>query len=69
MLNRFGYASEIKIGVSKQSSDLSAHAWLECDGRVVMGNTANPFVEFPKTVSPAGAGTSFEKSRLHFPSV
>ena len=69
MLNRFGHASEIKIGVSKPSPGLAAHAWVECEGRVVMGNTANPFVEFPKMVSPAGTETSLEKSGLHFPSV
>jgi hypothetical protein len=69
MLNRFGYASEIKIGVSKQSSDLSAHAWLECDGRIVMGNSASQFVEFPNILPPTGEETSLEKSRLHFPSL
>jgi hypothetical protein len=69
MLNRFGYAAEIKIGVSKHSSDLSAHAWLECDGRVVMGDTANQFAEFPKMVSPTGVETPLEKPRLHFPSI
>jgi hypothetical protein len=62
MLNRFGYASEIKIGVSKQSSDLSAHAWLECDGRVVMGDPTRQFAEFPKIVSAAGAETSLGKT-------
>jgi hypothetical protein len=66
MLNRFGYASEIKIGVSKQSSDLSAHAWLECDGRIVMGNSASQFVEFPNILPSTGEETSLEKSRLHF---
>jgi hypothetical protein len=69
MLNRFGYASEIRIGVSKKSSDLAAHAWVECEGRVVMGKTANQFVEFPKMVSTAGVETSLEKPRLHFPSL
>src|SRR5579864_4695734 len=38
MLNRFGYAAEIKIGVLKHPSNLEAHAWVEYDGRVVMGN-------------------------------
>ena len=37
MLHRFGYAAEIKIGVLKKSSNLEAHAWVECDGVVVMG--------------------------------
>lgn len=55
MLNRFGYAAEIKIGVSKQSSDLKAHAWVECDGRVVMGESGNQYTELPK-MKPAALG-------------
>ena len=48
MLNRFGYAAEIKIGVLKQSSDLKAHAWVECDGRVVSGESGNQYTELPE---------------------
>ena len=49
MLNRFGYTAEIKIGVSKESSDLKAHAWVECEGRVVLGATRNQYVELLKS--------------------
>ena len=48
MLNRFGYAAEIKIGVLKESSDLKAHAWVECEGRVVLGATGKQYVELLK---------------------
>lgn len=54
MLNRFGYAAEIKIGALKKSSNLEAHAWVECDGLVVMGDTGNQYVELPKMVPAAG---------------
>jgi hypothetical protein len=54
MLNRLGYAAEIKIGVLKKSSNLEAHAWVECEGLVVMGNTGNQYVELPKIVPGVG---------------
>lgn len=38
ILGRFGYPSELKIGVAKGAAgELAAHAWLESDGRVVIG--------------------------------
>jgi hypothetical protein len=55
MLNRFGYAAEIKIGVLKESSDLKAHAWLEYQGRVVLGESGNQYTELPK-MKPATSG-------------
>jgi hypothetical protein len=54
MLNRFGYAAEIKIGVWKNSSSLEAHAWVESAGTVVLGATGNPYEEFSKTLPAAG---------------
>ena len=39
MLKRYGYPSELKIGVTKPASGrLEAHAWLESGGRVVIGD-------------------------------
>jgi hypothetical protein len=39
MLRRYGFDSELKIGVTKSSgSGLAAHAWLESAGRVVIGD-------------------------------
>jgi hypothetical protein len=39
MLRRRGYASELRIGVSGRgpTGAIKAHAWVECDGRVVLG--------------------------------
>lgn len=54
MLNRFGYPAEIKIGVWKKSSNLEAHAWVECDEVVVLGASGNPYVELSKTIPAAG---------------
>jgi hypothetical protein len=51
ILNRFGYAAEIKIGVLKHSSNFKAHAWVECDGLVVMGNSGKQYTEMPKMVA------------------
>lgn len=55
MLNRFGYAAEIKIGVLKESSELKAHAWVECDGRVVLGATRNQYAELLKSAPSGGS--------------
>jgi hypothetical protein len=54
MLNRFGYAAEIKIGVLKRSSTFEAHAWVECDGRVVIGNSPNQYIKMPWMAPTAG---------------
>jgi hypothetical protein len=61
MLNRFRYAAEIKIGVLKKSSNLEAHAWVECDGIVVMGDNGDQYVELPKPV-PAAGGLEFPRA-------
>jgi transglutaminase superfamily protein len=38
VLGRFGYPCELKIGVAKGAAgEFAAHAWLESDGRVVIG--------------------------------
>jgi hypothetical protein len=38
VLGRFGYRSELKIGVAKSAAgEFAAHAWLESEGRVVIG--------------------------------
>lgn len=61
MLNRFGYAAKIKIGVAKESFDLKAHAWVECDGRVVLGESGNDYVEFPQ-MKPAASGLELPRA-------
>lgn len=39
MLGSAGVATELKIGVSKKTA-LDAHAWLEYEGTVIMGNSS-----------------------------
>jgi hypothetical protein len=40
MLRRAGYASELHIGVLKgPERDFDAHAWLQCENRVVVGGS------------------------------
>ena len=53
MLNRFGYDAEVRIGVLKKSASLKAHAWVKCDGVVVMGYAGNQYVELPKLAPDA----------------
>ncbi|UYN94354.1 MAG: lasso peptide biosynthesis B2 protein [Enhydrobacter sp.] len=36
LLARHGHSSEIHIGVAKERRALAAHAWVVCDGRVLM---------------------------------
>ena len=39
LLARRGRATRLRIGVSRKSrKNLEAHAWLECDGRIVLGD-------------------------------
>jgi hypothetical protein len=39
LLGRYGYASELKIGASRnEAGKFAAHAWLESEGRVVVGD-------------------------------
>ena len=53
LLARRGYPTRLQIGVSKKSrEELEAHAWLECDGQIVLGDhgflevyTPFPFLE------------------------
>lgn len=37
MLRRHGHDPRLRIGVKRGASDFAAHAWVECDGRVVTG--------------------------------
>ena len=43
MLRRYGYAADLRIGVSKEDvRALDAHAWVELDGRVFVGGSRSP---------------------------
>jgi len=37
MLARRGHASTVEFGVAKHHAGLEAHAWLVCDGQIVIG--------------------------------
>lgn len=37
LLEKEGHAADLKIGVAKDGSILRAHAWLELDGRIILG--------------------------------
>ena len=42
ILRQEGIDSALRIGVAKEGHELLAHAWLERDGRVVIGGWASP---------------------------
>ncbi len=44
LLARYGYSSLVKIGVSRSKGEFEAHAWLENDGEVVLGESETDFV-------------------------
>jgi transglutaminase superfamily protein len=67
MLNHLGYPAEIKIGVWKKSSNLEAHAWVECEGLVVLGASNNQYVELPKIAAPPEALSCHERDSFQIP--
>ena len=39
LLRRYGYTCDFKIGAGKtEAGEFTAHAWLECEGRVIIGD-------------------------------
>ena len=42
LLSRDGYAADLKIGARMEDGELAAHAWLERDGRVILGGADSP---------------------------
>ena len=49
MLARRGYSSHLRIGVAKdEEGRLKAHAWVECDGKIVIGGAgASQYTALP----------------------
>ena len=48
MLALYGYQSRLIIGVAKSpAGDLESHAWLEHNGKVVIGGDVEPFTRLP----------------------
>jgi hypothetical protein len=47
LLRRSGYASELRIGVATAAPGIAAHAWVECNGTVLDGeSTAADYASF-----------------------
>jgi hypothetical protein len=38
LLKRHGYHAELRLGVAREGEQFDAHAWVESNGRVVIGN-------------------------------
>ncbi len=48
LMNRYSYTPELRIGVAKtESGKLEAHAWVEHQGRVAIGNLADLYRFIP----------------------
>ncbi len=50
LLHQQGYGSKLQIGVAKSDNgSLNAHAWIEYDGRIIIGNLRDlsRFIPFP----------------------
>jgi hypothetical protein len=51
ILKRYGYEAVLRIGAAKEpGGSLIAHAWVECDGQVMIGNspTLGEYAAFPE---------------------
>jgi hypothetical protein len=43
LLGRFGYQSELRFGANRGGgAGLAAHAWLECEGKIILGELEQP---------------------------
>jgi len=50
ILDRRGVRAELRLGVRKAQEQFSAHAWVVCDGRIVLGGgIAHLFTPLPLT--------------------
>src|SRR2546425_2686623 len=48
MLRRRGIPAELRLGVRKLDGEVSAHAWVECEGRILLsGGIAHLFTTLP----------------------
>lgn len=44
LLARYNYSSLIKIGVSKNGREFEAHAWLESDDKIILGESEKYYI-------------------------
>ncbi len=56
LLGRAGITAEVRIGVRKESDQLRAHAWVECDG-VVLNDRAEIVDEFSPFAAASRRGS------------
>lgn len=47
LLRRHGYSAQFCVGVAHDAGGFRAHAWLERDGRVLIGRMSQPFTRLP----------------------
>ena len=63
LLHRRGYRADLRFGVQERASNaarpLEAHAWVECEGRVVVGKVQNlaDYTALTPTAPPASPAT------------
>ena len=48
LLTRGGLPAELNIGVMKTGGKLAAHAWVESDGRIVVGDLGNELAAYKR---------------------
>jgi hypothetical protein len=55
LLSRAGHASELHIGVARSAEKFAAHAWLTCEGQILVGEEVRegftPLVAWPSVES------------------
>ena len=47
LLSMYGYCADLRIGVARESNQLKAHAWLEKEGRVLIGGSTCDYRPLP----------------------
>jgi len=48
MLARRGYASQLHIGAAREDGEFKAHAWVECQGQIIIGAAGvSQYTPFP----------------------
>jgi len=53
MLGGVGVASDVRFGVTRSAGSLDMHAWLEVDGRRVLGDSPTSHTPFERTTGHA----------------
>jgi hypothetical protein len=47
LLSMYGYGADLRIGVARESGRLKAHAWLEKEGKVLIGGSTCDYRPLP----------------------